>query len=476
VSSRVAASSLGGPAGVVPQRLVIVVPTTAEFDSRTYRIASALAARGHAVTVMGRLKPGLAAEELHPAGYRIRRVPVSAIEGLPFPGLLRRLRTAVRRIYAWRTGTAFRPVPPAASTGTPAVGGQTEELGDMGDAPVGDATRQASLPRRLAAELIRRLAIPLTIRSQARATVRVAPAADLYHGMAYMGIPVALDLGRRHKARVVYDARDIYLDAANLARLKGPARRLLARAERRWAQRADRVITVNRPYAEVMAQRFGVQMPLIVMNCSYRYRGAELRARRFHQALGLAQDRRVVLYQGGFSRDRGIEQLLSAIPEVPGATLVLMGYGHLEAELRARAAEPALRECVAVLPAVPPTELLEWVASADVVAMPIQPTTLNHRLTTPNKLFEAMAVGVPVVASDLPGMAPIVREVDCGFLVDPSDPGAIAEACRRLLTQSEAAAQQRRARTLRAAHETYNWERQVEILVAEYGRLTGKPW
>ena len=55
--------------------------------------------------------------------------------------------------------------------------------------------------------------------------------------------------------------------------------------------------------------------------------------------------------------------------------------------------------------AVPPEELLPWVAAADVVAMPIQPTTLNHRLTTPNKLFEALAAGVPVVASDLPGMA-----------------------------------------------------------------------
>ena len=86
-----------------------------------------------------------------------------------------------------------------------------------------------------------------------------------------------------------------------------------------------------------------------------------------------------------------------------------------------------------LLPAVPPDDLLAWVVSADVVAMPIQPTTLNHRLTTPNKLFEAMAAGVPVVASDLPGMADIVRESGRGLLVDPTDPHGIAAAISRIL-------------------------------------------
>jgi glycosyltransferase involved in cell wall biosynthesis len=294
--------------------------------------------------------------------------------------------------------------------------------------------------------------------------------------MAYMGIPIALDLGRRHHGRVVYDARDIYVDAANLARMPRTLRVLIGRAERRWARRADRVITVNRPYAEVMAHRWAVDLPLIVMNCAYRTDPPEPRPRRFHEALGLAPGVRVVLYQGGFSRDRGIEQLIAAIPSIPDAVLALLGYGVLQAELEAIAADPANGGRVRVLPAVPPTELLDWVASADVVAMPIQPTTLNHRYTTPNKLFEAMAVGVPVVASDLPGMAPTVREVDAGLLVDPTDPTAIAAACRTLLDEAPEVAAERRRRILAAAHATYNWEEQMARLLDEYGRLTGRPW
>ena len=428
---------------VVPQRCVLVLPSTAEFDSRTYRIASTLSGRGHDVTVVARLAPGLPANEDHPAGYRIVRVSASAAAGLPWP--VRSLAGSLRRVAAGASGSAADGSGPAAAAR--AVGG-----------------------------FDRLLAIALTVRAQRLATHRSAPPADLVHAMAYMGIPIGLDLGRRDRAPVIYDARDIYVDAANLARLPRPARRLFARIERGWARRASRVITVNVPYAEVLAARFGVPMPLVVLNCAYRREPTGSRPRRFHDRLSLEPATRVVLYQGGFSRDRGIEQLIAALPALPDAALVFLGYGPLRAKLEARAAEPELAGRLYVLPAVPPTELVDWVASADIVAMPIQPTTLNHRLTTPNKLFEAMAAGVPVVASDLPGMAAIVRETGCGVLVDPTNPDAIAMAIRGLLELPADAREAIGRRGLEAHLATYNWEAQAAVLLAEYGRLTGRPW
>ncbi len=414
-----------------PQRLVLVLPTTAEFDSRTYRIASAAVRRGHQVTVLARSGPDLPTDEEHPAGYRIIRVSARAIDGLPRP-LQRLFGTPVPTTSAQGTASAPAPAPAPAPTPTRAVadGGSS--------APASRFIRRmlrviASGPRAVARAALRRLAIPLVIRAQRNASRAVAPSADLYHGMAYMGIPVALDLAGRSGGRVVYDARDIYVDAANLARLPRWMRWLVGRAERGWARRADRVVTVNRPYAEVMAHRWRIDEPLIVMNCSYRFDPPASPDRLIHAALGLDPGTRVVLYQGGFSRDRGIEQLIEAIPDVPNAMLVLLGYGVLEPELRRIAADPLHAGKVAVLPAVPPDELIGWVASADVVAMPIQPSTLNHRLTTPNKLFEALTAGVPMIASDLPGMAPIVRESGAGRLVDPTDPRAIAEALRSIL-------------------------------------------
>ena len=438
----------------VPQRCVLVLPSTGEFDSRTYRIASTLAARGHTVTVIARHAPGLAVDERHPAGYRILRVPVSAIDGLPGP-----LRGLARRLRHRRSGSASSASP----------GGVLTPARHSDPGVVDRVQRAFNAAVRLAA-------IGLTVRSQRIATGRVAPTSDLVHAMAYMGIPVGLSLGRRDRAPVVYDARDIYVDAANIARMPPLARRQFARVERRWARQASRVVTVNEPYAEVMAERFGVTAPLVVMNCSYRQVSPGPRPTRLRDRLGLGPDVPIVLYHGGLTRDRGIEQLIESLPAIPAAMLVLLGYGALQAELEARAADPALDSRLAVLPAVPPTELLDWVGSADVVAMPIQPTTLNHRLTTPNKLFEAMAAGVPVMASDLPGMAGIVRETGCGVLVDPTDPGAIAAVIGGLLALPNADRWAIGRRGLEAHLARYNWEAQVGSLLDEYGRLTGRPW
>lgn len=467
-------ASEGHPTGgIVPQHLVLVLPSTGEFDSRSYRIAREMISRGHRVTMLARWKAGLPIEEDLPVGARLIRVMASTADGLPFRPLFAFGRRVLGRRHAR----------PAAATGSsPGPGPHADAEGSSAVDPTQDAaplppTRRASLPRRVWAGAIRRLAIPLTLRSHIKNARLVGVSGDLFHGMAYMGIPIALDLGKRDRVPVVYDARDIYLEARNLAKSSGITRWLAARAERGWAARSARVITVNDAYADVMAERLRVKRPLVVMNCSYRYEAAEPRERRFHDRFGLPPDEKVVLYHGGLFPHRGIEQLLDAIAGLrSGISLVLMGYGVLEPEFRRRSAEPSLAGRVWLMNAVPPADLLDWVACADVVAMPIQASTLNHRLTTPNKLFEAMAAGVPSVVSDLPGMATIVRETGCGILIDPEDVTALAQAIESIADLPVAAWNDWRRRCLAAAHDRYSWETQVERLIEEYGRLTGRPW
>jgi glycosyltransferase involved in cell wall biosynthesis len=467
---------------VVPQHLVLVLPSTGEFDSRTYRIATTCVARGHTVTVLARHKAGLPWRVEHPAGFTLIRVLATAEDGMPVRPIVRAGRVVVRRLESLVTRRPYQPpgtprdgaagAPPA--PGSRASGAPAATKG-VADSPAETARRVPAYVRAWMG-LYRRLAIPLQIRSHRRNAARAAPRGDLIHGMAFMGIPVALTVAKRDGSPVVYDARDIHLEARNLARMGRPARWLLGRTERGWAQAATRVISVNDAYADVLAARWPIERPLVVMNCSYRYTPPTPRERRFHDALGLPGHHKVVLYHGGLFPWRGIEQLVEAIRDVPDATLVLMGYGVLEPTLRAWEADPSLGGKVRVMDAVPPAELHDWVAAADVVGMPIQGDTLNHRLTTPNKLFEAMAAGVPAVVSDLPGMSAIVKDAGSGILVDPTDVPAIAAAIRSITVLSDEDWQAWRERCLAAAHDRYNWETQVQKLLDLYTTLTGKRW
>jgi glycosyltransferase involved in cell wall biosynthesis len=106
--------------------------------------------------------------------------------------------------------------------------------------------------------------------------------------------------------------------------------------------------------------------------------------------------------------------------------------------------------------------------------MPIQASTLNHRLSSPNKLFESLAAGVPVVVSDFREMRRIVLEDPdgpLGAVCDPSDPASVATAIRSILDRSPEEREALRARCLRAAHDRWNWETESARLVALYEDL-----
>jgi len=300
---------------------------------------------------------------------------------------------------------------------------------------------------------------------------RGVEAHDIWHGMWAPSLPALERVRARHGGRTLYDPRDVYLRSRIFGGMPRWQRAILTWFERRWAQRADAVVQVSEPYAEMTARDLHLAPLPIVRNCPDRWDPPSPRPDRIRELLGLTAATRVVLYQGLFVVDRGIEQAMDAILDVPDAVLVLMGFGNLEAHYRELAAQPRYAGRVRVIDAVPPQELLRWSASSDVMVMLYQPSTENHEFVTPQKLWEAMSAGVPVVASDLPGFRSVVPVVDCGVLVDPTDPAAVSRGIRSLLDRGPDGLREVGDRGLAAAHETYNWEAQFEVLDRVYERL-----
>ena len=452
-------------------RVAFVSYSTGQFDSRTERMARSARDAGYEPVVYARWEPGLPIREIRD-GYPVIRVPVAT--SMAIPGLAgrarRRLASAAARTAVGGAPAGQRPRP----ADPRAVGALASGPGAGLTARVRRRVEGTVLfrPLRTLRDLMRVprrwLLLPASLRAFAVGLDGVAEPAAIWHGMSIGGLPAIVRQKRRLGGAAVYDSRDVYMHARELARVGGLRRRLFEAAERRWAAACDAVLTVNDAYADILTRQLRVARPAVVMNCPERWQPPVPRPDHIRARLGLPGTTRIVLYQGGLVSERGIEQSMDAILSVPEAALVLLGYGRLRDEIVAAAGREPYQGRVFVIDAVPPADLLAWTASADVMVMAIEPTSLNHQHTTPNKLFEAMATGVPVVASDLPGMAAIVRATGCGVLCDPTRPDAIARGILEILDLPASDAAALRERCLKAAHDTYNWETQAGRLIELY--------
>ncbi len=124
-----------------------------------------------------------------------------------------------------------------------------------------------------------------------------------------------------------------------------------------------------------------------------------------------------------------------------------------------------------VLPPVPPDDLLPWTASADVTFVGQPPRTLNQRLNLPNKLFESLMAGVPVVVSADNAQCRLTSEEGVGACADIDSPRAIADALASILGQPAGVQRELRAHCRSVALDRYSWERNVAGLTGLYRRL-----
>lgn len=176
------------------------------------------------------------------------------------------------------------------------------------------------------------------------------------------------------------------------------------------------------------------------------------------------------VYVGGIGRIRGIREMVSAaaLTANPETRLILAGEFETESLLRE----------VQTMPGWTRTEFVGWQSREQVTGLLARARAglvlfhpaPNHVAAQPNKLFEYMSAGLPVVASDFPLWREIVGATGCGLLVDPLNPEAIARAMTWILDHPDQA-QTMGERGRRAVEEKYNWARESETLLSFYRSL-----
>jgi glycosyltransferase involved in cell wall biosynthesis len=229
---------------------------------------------------------------------------------------------------------------------------------------------------------------------------------------------------------------------------------------------ADRVVTVSDGIADEYARIYSIRRPDVVMNVPWRQEptGDD----RFRKRFGIRNDQTIFLTQGWLRPNRGIETMLEAFAAMPddSKVLVVMGRGILEKEVN-RYAE----RCANIFhhPVVPPDQVIAHTSAADYGIALIRGASFSYCHCLPNKLFEYVMGGLPVIVSDLPEMRRVVTQMDLGVVCEDFTPEALTRACEQLCERDRPTL----LANVAGAREKFNWNVQQDVWLQAIAEAAG---
>ncbi|GLV55973.1 glycosyl transferase [Dictyobacter sp. S3.2.2.5] len=296
--------------------------------------------------------------------------------------------------------------------------------------------------------------------------------ADIYHAHDDTALPACYLAARIRGKPLIFDSHELPLVEPMVTRWK-----LLCTLGqwllRHMMVRCSGVITVSRPIMYEMQRRYGGPMAVVIRNIPSFQSPAASNALRAY--LGLSADTHIALYQGNLD-SRGLDKLILAARFLnPGNMIIMMGQGVIRSELERSIMRERVGDRVKIIPPVPYTELLTWTASADIGLVVYSPDaastiTPNIQMCLPNKLFEYVMAGLPVLASSLNAVADLIKTYEVGRIVPSHEPEEIGHAINAMLEDRQALVCMR-ANALAATRQDLNWERESKRLIDFYGEI-----
>ena len=444
-------------------RVVMAVNNAGSNDYRVVKSAEVLVAAGYECVVVGLRSAGLPARETI-NGVHYLRVNLARSRWALLPALV------PGGALLWNR---LRKPPPmiVADTPQPALA--------SGHSGPSAATRDEPPRHWLHAWLRRRLqnfrpaTAPLSVRLlfarylQAYLPALLALDADIYHAHELWMLESCALAARARGARLFYDSHELE-PHRNLDWCPASNRRRIA-YEQRYIHAADAVFTVSPGVARELVRIYGLPSVGVLRNTPWlaRLRSAPCGLRT---ALALANEVPLVVYTGLVTLNRGLELVVAALPALPGFHLAMVGRAEPQtaAALATLAGELGVTARVHHVAPVPPEELIDFIASADLAVIAAPDVCLSYRYSLPNKLFEALFADLPLVTSDLEDMRDFVVAHGLGEVFVQGDVAALSAALRKVIEQRGRyvdAAERERLR------QRYSFEREATAFLACYSSL-----
>ena len=252
---------------------------------------------------------------------------------------------------------------------------------------------------------------------------------------------------------LIYDSHELFCEVPEL--IQNPLkRRIWSKLESFVVPKLKFCITVNASIAEIYRQKYKVDFA-IVRNIPDNIPESTVKTRT---ELGLPEDKKIVLLQGaGINMDRGAEELLEAIKQLEGVLLLIIGSGDNWQALENTAKQSVFKNKVRLIRKLPRQELLQYTRCADLGVSFDKATNLNYIYSLPNKIFDYIQCGIPVLASRLPEIEKVINTYKVGEFIENHNSTHIAERIKNMLDSPKLAEYKSNTRI---ASETLNWQKE----------------
>jgi glycosyltransferase involved in cell wall biosynthesis len=271
-------------------------------------------------------------------------------------------------------------------------------------------------------------------------------------------------ISRLKRKTLVFDSHEYFTGTPELAD-RAFVRKTWKAIEAFIVPRLVEMITVNDSIAGLFYDEYGIKAK-VIRNIPQGFQTIEKPDR---SELGMPENNKILVLQGsGINIQRGAEELVQAMALLPGFHLMIIGGGDVIDQLHKLAESLGIIERVRFLPRMQYAEMMAYTINADLGITLDKDTNINYRFSLPNKLFDYIQAGIPVLASPLPEIKKIIEAYDIGSFIVNHKPENIANAIKDAFSNVERL-EKWKINTKKAAQEL-SWEKEEKILLNIYGQ------
>jgi glycosyltransferase involved in cell wall biosynthesis len=261
-------------------------------------------------------------------------------------------------------------------------------------------------------------------------------------------------LGRK----LIYDSHEFFTEVPEL--VSRPTVQSIWKKLESWIlPKLKNTLTVNGSIAGLYKEEYGADM-IIVRNIPSTVNQSTSKKNRTE--LGLPENKKLIILQGsGINVDRGAEESVEAMQYLENAVLLIIGSGDVIPNLKQRVIKLNLQDRVLFKDRMPYQEMMAHTNLADLGLTLDKDTNINYRFSLPNKIFDYIHAGIPVLASNLVEVKKVVEEFDFGEIAVNHNPKDLALKIDEMLKSDKV--EFWKANSVKASKEL-SWEKETELL------------